>query len=50
MFGSVFSRFAKAAEIRRSRNALAQLSERQLRDIGISRDEAYREARRPFWL
>ncbi|MCG6857715.1 MAG: DUF1127 domain-containing protein [Salaquimonas sp.] len=49
MFESVFSRFAKAAELRRSRKALMQLSDRQLRDIGVTRDEAAREANRPFW-
>ena len=49
MFGTVFTRFAKAAELRRSRRALMQLNDRQLRDIGVSRDEAYREATRPFW-
>lgn len=49
MFGSVYNRFAKAAEVRRSRKALLQLSDRQLRDIGVTRDEALREAVRPFW-
>ncbi|MCB1464537.1 MAG: DUF1127 domain-containing protein [Nitratireductor sp.] len=49
MLGSVFTRFAKAAEMRRSRRALMNLNDRQLRDIGVSRDEALREASRPFW-
>jgi uncharacterized protein YjiS (DUF1127 family) len=38
-----------AMERRRSRLALMELSEAQLKDIGISRSEAYREANRPFW-
>ena len=50
MFGSVFSRFAKAAEVRRSRRALLQLTDRQLRDIGVTREEAMREANRPVWF
>lgn len=37
--------------LRRSttRAQLAALSREQLRDIGITHDEALREARRPFW-
>ncbi|QYX56123.1 DUF1127 domain-containing protein [Roseovarius sp. SCSIO 43702] len=42
---SVLTRLA----ILRERRALARLSDRALRDIGISRDAALREARRPFW-
>ena len=38
-----------AMDRRRSRLALMELSEAQLKDIGISRSEAYREANRPFW-
>ena len=34
---------------RRSRLALMELSDAQLKDIGISRSEAFREANRPFW-
>ncbi|WP_308419732.1 DUF1127 domain-containing protein [Cribrihabitans marinus] len=33
----------------RSRRALDKLDARQLRDIGLSRDEARREARKPIW-
>ncbi|MEM9049437.1 MAG: DUF1127 domain-containing protein [Pseudomonadota bacterium] len=33
----------------RSRRALAALAPHQLDDIGISREAARREARRPFW-
>ena len=38
-----------AVERRRSRLALMELSDTQLKDIGISRSEAFREANRPFW-
>ncbi len=33
----------------RQRRQLAELSDRQLADIGISRAEARAEAQRPFW-
>jgi uncharacterized protein YjiS (DUF1127 family) len=38
-----------AMDRRRSRLALMELSDAQLKDIGISRSEAFREANRPFW-
>ncbi len=34
----------------RTRRALAQLDDRMLRDIGISREQAMREAEKPFWM
>lgn len=37
------------AELARSRNQLAQLDERLLRDIGIDRASARFEADKPFW-
>ena len=37
------------AELARSRNQLAQLDERLLRDIGIDRATARFEAGKPFW-
>ena len=37
------------AELARSRNQLAQLDERLLRDIGIDRATARFEATKPFW-
>ncbi|MES9871064.1 MAG: DUF1127 domain-containing protein [Sedimenticola sp.] len=40
---------AYSYQLTRQRRQLAQLSDDQLRDIGISRSDAQREARRPFW-
>ncbi len=45
----VIAMIEMAAERRRSRHALLELSDDMLKDIGISRSEAYREANRPFW-
>jgi uncharacterized protein YjiS (DUF1127 family) len=45
----VISMIEGAVERRRSRHALMELSDVQLKDIGISRSQAYREANRPFW-
>jgi uncharacterized protein YjiS (DUF1127 family) len=36
-------------ELRRQRRALMELSDQMLKDIGISRADAMREAARPFW-
>ena len=36
-------------EKRRSRRVLMELTEYQLRDIGLSRLDAVNEAQRPFW-
>ena len=36
-------------EKRRSRRALLELSDEQLKDIGVSRADAVGEAARPFW-
>jgi uncharacterized protein YjiS (DUF1127 family) len=33
----------------RTRACLAELSAEQLRDVGLSREQAQREARLPFW-
>lgn len=38
-----------ALERRRSRLALMELTDDQLKDIGVSRSEAFCEANRPFW-
>lgn len=34
---------------RRQRQALAELDEHLLNDVGLSREQARREAARPFW-
>jgi len=34
---------------RRQRRALSELDDRLLRDIGLTRDAATREGRKPFW-
>ncbi|MDP3896394.1 MAG: DUF1127 domain-containing protein [Mesorhizobium sp.] len=34
---------------RRQRQVLAMLADHELLDIGLSRDEALREAAKPFW-
>lgn len=34
----------------RQRQALHDLDDRQLRDIGLSREAAMREASKPFWM
>ncbi|NBQ28542.1 MAG: DUF1127 domain-containing protein [Rhodobacteraceae bacterium] len=34
---------------RKSRRALSGLTDDQLRDIGITRSKAWREAQKPFW-
>lgn len=36
-------------ELRRERKALADLDDYLLDDIGVTRNEALREARKPFW-
>ena len=34
----------------RSRRELAELSDAQLRDVGLNRDMINREAEKPFWM
>lgn len=45
-FWSILETWGRRAHQRRQ---LAQLSERQLDDIGISREQAQQEAAKPFW-
>ncbi|APX24184.1 MAG: DUF1127 domain-containing protein [Rhodobacteraceae bacterium] len=40
---------AKWSERRRTRLALAQLDDHMLRDVGLERHVAWKEARRVFW-
>jgi len=34
----------------RTRKALFKLSDQQLKDIGLSREQAHKEASKPFWI
>ena len=47
--GAVFAGLEDRIEKRRSRQALLELSDYQLKDIGLSRADAFNEARRRFW-
>lgn len=46
---TAFARLLRWHELARQRRALLALNERMLKDIGITRAEAEREASRPFW-
>ncbi|WP_312797317.1 DUF1127 domain-containing protein [Tianweitania sp.] len=52
-FGEVMMRVLNAIDIRlerqRSRRDLLELTDEQLKDIGLSRGEAHEEAYRPLW-
>ncbi|MEQ1944250.1 DUF1127 domain-containing protein [Mesorhizobium sp. VNQ89] len=45
----LISMIEMAVQRRRSRIALMELSDDMLKDIGVSRSEAFRESNRPFW-
>jgi uncharacterized protein YjiS (DUF1127 family) len=46
---TAFAWVSKQIERRRSRLALLEMSDEQLKDIGLSRSDAHGEATRPFW-
>ncbi len=46
---SLFEWLKQALIVARQRRALAELDDHQLADIGISREDAEREANRAFW-
>jgi uncharacterized protein YjiS (DUF1127 family) len=46
---SMLALLEQQLEKRRSRMALLEMSVEQLKDVGLSRSDAYREARRRFW-
>lgn len=46
---NLFDRLELMAQKRRSRRLLLEMSDEQLKDIGISRSDACREGLRPFW-
>lgn len=43
------TRLTRLISVARQRRQLATLDDHQLRDIGITRQQAQTEARRPFW-
>jgi uncharacterized protein YjiS (DUF1127 family) len=47
--GGVFRMISRWIDRSNQRNALSDLDDHLLRDIGISGDEALREASKPFW-
>lgn len=46
---AVLRRALNLLDLQRSRRALARLDKDALRDIGISKAEADKEAQKPFW-
>lgn len=44
-----WARFNRWRQLSRERDALSNLSDDMLKDIGISREAVQRESRRPFW-
>ncbi|SFQ95260.1 DUF1127 domain-containing protein [Poseidonocella sedimentorum] len=46
---SFLSKLRSARSLLRQRRALGRLSAHQLEDIGLTRTQAEREARRPIW-
>lgn len=49
LVGDGASWLERQLEKRRTRMELMELSDEMLKDIGLSRADAYREACRPFW-
>ncbi|MFN3955422.1 MAG: DUF1127 domain-containing protein [Pararhodobacter sp.] len=49
IWSSLWARLERARCLARQRRALLDLDETLLRDIGLSREDALREAGRPFW-
>jgi uncharacterized protein YjiS (DUF1127 family) len=45
----LLGRIGRAVERWRQRRNLLELTDRELRDIGLTRRQARREAARPFW-
>ncbi len=46
---SLWQRVLTWRQVTRERRRLLELDDRTLADIGLTRDEAHREAARPFW-
>ncbi|SIT52718.1 conserved hypothetical protein [Mesorhizobium prunaredense] len=49
MVSSLANRIGSLLDRRRSRLVLLEMTDDQLKDIGISRADAHREGLRPFW-
>ncbi|MDX8478847.1 DUF1127 domain-containing protein [Mesorhizobium sp. VK24D] len=49
VLGSIARQVGRMLERRRSRLALLEMTDEQLKDIGVSRCDAHREGIRPFW-
>ncbi|MER8438950.1 DUF1127 domain-containing protein [Mesorhizobium sp. M1312] len=49
MIRSLANRIGSLLDRRRSRLVLLEMTDDQLKDIGISRADAHREGLRPFW-
>jgi len=49
VLASLASQVERMLERRRSRLALLEMTDDQLKDIGVSRCDAYREGLRSFW-
>jgi uncharacterized protein YjiS (DUF1127 family) len=49
LISHAWAALARMQQRRRERRQLAELDERLLRDIGVERADALREARKPFW-
>ena len=49
VLGALMRRIGRVLERRRSRLALLEMTDEQLKDIGISRCDAHREGLRQFW-
>ena len=47
--GRVLAAAELALQRRQQRHALLELDDRQLKDIGVTRDQARRESRKPLW-
>lgn len=49
LLSGLLGRIGRAVERWRQRRDLLELTDRELRDIGLTRRQARREAARPFW-
>jgi len=48
--GNMLARLRATLERQRARQALARMDDRLLADVGLTRDQALREAAKPFWM